>query len=332
MPLETATGSTAGELLLTVAICTRNRVRLLEKAIRSVVHQAGTLKSRVELLVIDNASSDATPALLDTLALECTCLRVVHEGILGLSIARNTALRVARGQYVVFLDDDATVRPGWLTSYLDFLGTLPSDRVAVVGGPVFAEYEIAPPIWFATEKNQLDLGPFARRVPAHGGAWGCNIGYHRQRALAAGAFDPDLGRKGAGLSAHEETDLNTRLEAQGYEVWWVPGAAINHFFPAERLSVKFEIRNQFGLGESAVIGRFRRVSSPSKRIACALLRLVATPFHCLGNLVVAVVMLPFNPRRVAFSNLRQAIRNLGFGFGILKHGSALIHPPVIRPR
>src|ERR1041385_623617 len=131
-------------MLLTIAICTRNRAALLERAMRSVLPQ---LTADAELLIVDNGSSDETLRVAQSLAAANSQVRTLVEPTPGLSAARNTALREARGRVVVFLDDDAVAESGWLRAYRKFFLAPPSARVAVAGGFVAPEYETPPPGW-----------------------------------------------------------------------------------------------------------------------------------------------------------------------------------------
>src|SRR5262249_22526262 len=153
-------------------------------------------------------------------------VRSLREPESGLSAARNLALREARGRFVIFLDDDAQVEPGWAAAYRKFFLALPSDKIAVAGGAVEPDYEIPPPKWCRADVNRFDLGSDPRRIMEHRGPWGCNIAYDREAALQAGGFNRQLGRNGTSLGSHEELDLNLRLEDLGREIWWVPGAQI----------------------------------------------------------------------------------------------------------
>src|SRR5205807_9766350 len=113
--------------LITVAICTRNRAASLQKAVDSVLPQ---LSEDIELLIVDNASTDNTPEVAMHLAAANRQVTVCLEDEVGLSAARNKALLQARGQYVLFLDDDAVAEPGWLAAYHQFLSAPPSGRIA----------------------------------------------------------------------------------------------------------------------------------------------------------------------------------------------------------
>ena len=95
--------------LVSVVIPTRNRcIRLLD-AIASVRAQTGV---QVEIIVVDDASSDDTMRLLSELSLEESRLRYVrNESPLGGGGARNAGVALAKGEFVAFLDDDDRFLP-----------------------------------------------------------------------------------------------------------------------------------------------------------------------------------------------------------------------------
>ena len=100
-----------------------------------------------ELLIIDNASTDDTPVVAARLASSHARVTVYREAELGISAARNAALKKACGEFVLFLDDDETAEPDWLATYQRFLSAPPSEKIAVAGGAVFNEFEAPPPKW-----------------------------------------------------------------------------------------------------------------------------------------------------------------------------------------
>ena len=95
-----------------------------------------------EFLVIDNGCRDGTPELLARHAWPAGWqVRVVREEKLGLSNARNRAIAEARGEYVIFMDDDETADPDWLCAYERLINAQHPDafggriRCAVRGRP-----------------------------------------------------------------------------------------------------------------------------------------------------------------------------------------------------
>jgi GT2 family glycosyltransferase len=300
--------------LVTVAICTRNRVRLLEAAVESVLRQ---MTEDTELLIVDNASTDTTGEVGARWAADAAGVVFCREGNVGLSAARNTALVRARGEFVLFLDDDAVAEPDWLAAYRRFLSAPPSARLAAVGGGVVPEYESSPPAWHNPRTRKLDLGDVARRVSARGGPWGCNIAYRREAALQAGRFDCELGRKGKFLGLHEEADLNRRLETAGGQIWWLPGARIRHFVPAERLTLRWQLHESFCGGRSTARMRLRAIPQWRHRVCWALGRLAAGPLQNTLILGMALGAACVGRQRVAVETLTRAFRTAGFSWQLL---------------
>jgi len=298
--------STASNMLITVAICTRNRAAFLAKAVRSVVPQ---MTDRTELLIVDNASTDDTPTVAAQLAAANPGVKVVREEELGLSAARNAALEQGRGEFVLFLDDDATAKPDWLGIFLRFFSAPPSDKIAVVGGPVFNDFEVPPPRWVNANAD-FNPGETPKCLPYRGSWFGGNSAYRRRVALDIGMFDTRLGRKGKQMLGREESDLNLRLQGAGYELWWLPGAGILHYVSASRMKFSVMMRGRFGEGRSIAILRLKSRRRGWDRESYRVARIIGAPFHALVHLLAALVSLPRSYSKAA-EHLLQACRNCG---------------------
>ncbi|MEW6426701.1 MAG: glycosyltransferase family A protein [Thermodesulfobacteriota bacterium] len=94
--------------LISVIIPTYNRVDFLPGAVASVLSQ----QARVELIVVDDGSTDGTADFLATLPSAVRCLRQENRGP---AAARNTGIRAARGDYLAFLDSDDRFQADKLT-------------------------------------------------------------------------------------------------------------------------------------------------------------------------------------------------------------------------
>ena len=310
-----ASASERGGPLITVAICTHNRAKYLTAAMRSVAAQ---VHDDTEVLVVDNASTDQTAALAQEFASNHLNFRYVAETRPGISFARNTAFLEARGQFVLFLDDDATAEPGWLTAYQKFIINPPSGKIAVLGGAVYPRYESPPPRWISAKENKYDLGnkPFCYgRLDS---PWECNNAYSRRIAVEQGLFDVRLGPVGNALSYYEGAEFNLRLQDAGYEIWWVPGAGIQHTFHASRMNLRWYCRSAFATGTSAALKKLKLTPGPGRRLGWRLGRVALAPFHFLINLGVFLILYPLGKQASAVSALRRAIRAAGFGWQLLK--------------
>ncbi len=301
--------------LITVAICTRNRAAFLEMAVRSVLAQ---IQDDTELLIVDNGSTDRTAELVRQFASSHPRVGYLHEARTGLSIARNTVLLHARGKYVLFLDDDATVQPGWLAAYQNFLKAPPAPNIAVVAGAVHPRYELPPPAWLSPNENKYDLGDKPFCLKRQDSPWEGNCAYARSLAIEHGLFDPRLGHRGDRVGAHEGADLNMRLQTAGHEIWWLPGVTILHTIHASRVNLHWYCRSAFAAGGAAALKRLKVARGPGRRFSLRAGRLAATPFHVLINLGVSLFWLALGRPVTAVTTLRRAMRTVGYDWQLLK--------------
>lgn len=90
-----------------------NVAAYVEKCARSVLAQT---ERDLELLLVDDGSTDNSGALCDRLAKEDPRIRVIHQKNAGLGGARNTGIEAAQGEYLLFVDSDDWLEPGILES------------------------------------------------------------------------------------------------------------------------------------------------------------------------------------------------------------------------
>ncbi|TMB50789.1 MAG: glycosyltransferase family 2 protein [Deltaproteobacteria bacterium] len=235
----------------TVAICTHNRSHVIGRAVEGALREVRS--SGAELLVVDNASTDATQ---ETLAgMQAPDMRVVREPELGLSAARNRALAEARGAVVAFLDDDAVPRAGWLAA---LLAAYERTDVACAGGRILLHFAAPPPAWLTPPLypalSGYDAGDGARRLrdrPGDEYPYGANISFRVASARALGGFSTRLGPRGRHDLVHDETDLCYRIDHAGGEIHYVPDAIVDHWVLPERLSPAWFLVRHRLRGESA---------------------------------------------------------------------------------
>ncbi len=95
---------------ISVIIPCYNTLQYLEKCVRSVADQTYP-KDCLEIILVDDGSTDETGALCDRLAEQLTGIRVIHRANGGSSAARNDGIRAATGEYLGFVDSDDYVSP-----------------------------------------------------------------------------------------------------------------------------------------------------------------------------------------------------------------------------
>jgi glycosyltransferase involved in cell wall biosynthesis len=230
-----AGGMTTCTITGTIAVATRNRATVLAQCLASLENQIAE-PGQLEVLVVDNGSTDGTPALLDQWRHKPD-RRVVVEPDVGLSNARNTALATSTRDVVLLLDDDALVASGWARAHLDVYAD--DATVAAVGGPVGLHWPNGRPGWITDELanwySALELGDEVGPFPTEHGPYGTNMSVRRSAAMAVGGFDPRLGRVGTRLISGEEADLTRRLRAAGWGIVYTPAAAVVQQVLPERL-------------------------------------------------------------------------------------------------
>jgi len=109
--------------VVTVVIPTYNRSRFLREAVSSVLAQRGV---PLEVLVVDDGSTDETPEVLESFGDFITSIFQPHRGV---SAARNHGIRLARGEWIAFLDSDDLWLPGKLEAQMAFLEAHPHLRI-----------------------------------------------------------------------------------------------------------------------------------------------------------------------------------------------------------
>lgn len=92
----------------------------------------------LEIICVDDGSPDRSGEILEEYAKKNGCIQVIHQENRGLSGARNTALDIATGEYVAFLDSDDLAAPEWLEAMLTSLKETKSD-LAICGFRLYFE-------------------------------------------------------------------------------------------------------------------------------------------------------------------------------------------------
>jgi glycosyltransferase involved in cell wall biosynthesis len=222
----------------TVALCTHNHEARLARTLTDLraLHPP---REAWELLFIDNGCTDGTAALLAGQQWpQGWRVRVVRELKLGLSNARNCAIREAAGEYLIFIDDDETPDPDWLCAYERLIDLHAPDAF---GSRIEVLFEGERPGWLRDDllgflgqlRRADEIVPLTERGTSF---YGGNFGFRHSVCTRVGDFDADLGRKGSDNTGGEEVDFYRRLLDAGLRVWWTPHAVIHHRIEAEKLN------------------------------------------------------------------------------------------------
>jgi len=295
---------------VSIAICTYNRAHDALEAIQSVLSQ-DVSPDAYEVIVVDNNSTDESPEILQALARESCSVRYAREERQGLSIARNTAWRLAKAPYVAYLDDDARAKPDWLSKVLE---TIESGAVNLdaFGGPIYPFYNSPKPTWFKDEWEIRSWGPDARYLDRHETLAGSNMIISRSVFKELGGFDETLSVTGTKLRLGGETEFFMRLHAARRVpcIYYRPDMIVTHGVPRSRMPIRYRLRRAYASGKASYGCR-----AWSRRELLTLL--LVAPARVAVGLARAIAHVPRHsrPQTWAVEELKPVAKTLGRAIG-----------------
>lgn len=245
-------------MLITVAICTYNRAESLRRTLASLATMRVPEGLDWEVVVVTNNCTDNTDAVIASFT-DRLLLRRERERQQGQSHARNRAVDVANGDYILWTDDDVVVDRDWLAAYAAAFCRWP--EAAVFGGAIRPKYEEPTAKWLADSEAVLggllvirDFGdkPLPLSITEDRLPFGANFAVRtaEQRAFR---YDPALGLCGDGQRRGDEIDVVERLLCTGATGYWVPAARVEHCIPRERQTIRYVTQYFAGWGETGAV-------------------------------------------------------------------------------
>jgi glycosyltransferase involved in cell wall biosynthesis len=231
--------SNSGSQFLTIVVCTYNRATALQRAVDSLQSLIVPKGLQVEILIVDNASTDHTQEVVAQLQSRSRIpVRYQLESIPGVAAARNCGIRSTASDWLAFFDDDQTVDPDWLQALW-----LAAQRhhTMCVGGTVRLRLPdgfqgelsgVCRVLLSETRPADDDVPYGGPRTPGTG-----NLLLHRQLLQRVGWFDERVSVGG------EDTELYQRIVQSGTVAWFATGAIVYHWVPAERLRREYLLWN-----------------------------------------------------------------------------------------
>ncbi|MEO5960916.1 MAG: glycosyltransferase [Opitutaceae bacterium] len=241
-------------LKVTVAIPTYNRAAILRQTLAGIVAQHFP-RAHYEILVIDNNSTDDTRAVVAEFAAAQPAPRYLHEPQQGLDHARNRAIAEARGEIILFGDDDILVAPDWIAQMAAPLLADAAHRIGAVGGEVIPVFPDGLPDWVREWHAPLAFRPDLGPLPARHSPMGANLAFPKRVFAQLGPFHTALDRAAGNYFSGGDSEMIRRVRAAGLEVWFAPAAAVQHQMPASRTTFRYAARHAFDSARSRVIDR-----------------------------------------------------------------------------
>lgn len=173
---------------VSVVLPAYNRVGLIKQAVESVL---ALDKTSVELIVVDDGSTDGTIAALDDLTDPRVTVAAI-EGNAGANVARNLGISLARAAHVAFLDSDDLYLPGRLSRPANIFASHP--EIGIVVSSFLTEKHRKSTVSALPDRTYSgdELRRLAARYVLHPGTSGLSV--RRELLVAVGGFDPTLAR------------------------------------------------------------------------------------------------------------------------------------------
>lgn len=241
-------------LTMSAIVCTRNRAQWSARAVQSLLAQ-NIDADRLEVVVVDNASTDDTAEVLQAIVEGEPNATYVYEAETGLSRARNRGIAESTGDVVAFLDDDAEATAGWAATHLRcYEGDA---EVAGTGGRIELGWPSGRPEWLPSTWDGmyagLDRGPAVHTLEHPQIPFGANMAIRRRCLVGDRAFNVELGRQGDDLTSGEERELFERLRNAGGRLVYLPEASVTHHVLPDRLGRRWFLRRAYAQGRTHVL-------------------------------------------------------------------------------
>ena len=243
------------QLGVSIIVCCYNSIGRIEHTLAYLAKQKFRTRINVELIVVNNASTDETKKivtqLLKTLFPLWSC-SVIDEMNQGLTYARNAGIKNALYEYLLFCDDDNLLFPDYVQNAYDILSQ--NEWIGACGGRGIPEFlGVEEPEWFKKAAPSYALGSQLSqsgklvRNSLYGA--GLCIKHSIINELYQKKFHSFLtGRKGKGLLAGEDSELTKAILLLGYKLEANDSLLYKHIMPSNRLNKEYFYKMLYGFG------------------------------------------------------------------------------------
>jgi glycosyltransferase involved in cell wall biosynthesis len=278
---------------VSVVIPTRDGAGRVPQVLAALLADTGAVA--FEVVVVDNASSDGTAAVVEAhpaaaaLRAAGVGVRVVSEARPGLTFARARGVDEARADAVCFLDDDNLPEPGYLACGA---AAMADPSVGVLTSRVYPEYLAPPPAAVERREHLLAINHRMGDAPVDWGAeatpvppLGAGMWVRRAAFVAAAAGGQVLSdRTGGALTSGGDIEIGVAVGGAGYRRLYLPCLRLRHLIPPGRLRTRYFCRLIYGIVRSRLAveavyagrgGRARDRAVAAARLAGAVAALPA---------------------------------------------------------
>jgi glycosyltransferase involved in cell wall biosynthesis len=233
----------------TVVVCTHRRFKLLEDCLDSLITQTAS-DSMFEVIVVDNDSfpNEEVKKIVSSKS-DCVNITYYHENKLGLAQARNTGGKMAKSDYVAYIDDDAKAPPDYVEKALEIIEKIKPDYF---GGPYFPYYISDKPKWFRDEYESGITALSSKYLLPGEYLNGTNMIYKKTLLEELNWFDTTFGMTGNKIAYGEETDLQIKAfeKIKNLKGYYSRDLFVYHLVPPIKLKLSDRLKRKYKNGKS----------------------------------------------------------------------------------
>lgn len=241
---------------ISVIMCTHNRAFLLPDVLNSLEKTEPPENTEIELVIVDNACSDNTFQTIEEYAQNSKFKTIpLKEPKKGKTFALNTAINIAKGNLLAFVDDDHLISPGYFKAIHSALENYPDFNLFC--GRIMPNWDGTEPAWVHDDINypirpfpipnfnmgdhvlevQLDKGMF---IPGAG-----NLVIKESVFEDIGLFSEGFGPKGHNLRGGEDLEFVRRALKQGERLIYIPEILQYHQVDKKKLTLNYVIKKAY---------------------------------------------------------------------------------------
>lgn len=243
-----------------VIVCCYNSSDLLRETINSICKLKTNEEFKVEVIIIDNASTDNTSETAERILNENDCpfpYIIETEATPGLSYARKKGVDISEFEYLVFCDDDNRLNENYLLNAFKIMED--KEEIGALGGVSRAVSDIEFPEWFDDFKQSYSVG---RQAEASGeiisnmhSLWGAGMVIRKSTLtkLYENGFHSLLSdRTGKKLTSGGDSEICYALRLAGWKIWFDESLILEHYLPEKRLTWEYLRKLNRGFGRQKI--------------------------------------------------------------------------------
>lgn len=214
--------------LVSIVIPVFNKVGFTGQCVESLYSTLNLPRNDIEIIIVDNNSTDETSSYLKSLP---DCFKVITNTInLGCGKAMNQGARIARGKYLIFLNNDTIALPGWLEELVNVIETeknvgivgckllFPDGRIQHAGVTIDRNLTVAH-IYYLYPGDF----PAANEYRDYQAVTGACTLMKRELFFDVDCFDENY------MNSHLDIDLCLKVKERGYRVVYTPKCVLYHY-------------------------------------------------------------------------------------------------------